>query len=180
RESLLEVSKLALDRAKKDNANQLSLFEPEDVSLELPIMPKKGLKEYLDYEKEALGFYLSGHPLDAYADVLKKYRLDSIKDLPERSDGSEVVLAGIITKVNLYSDRKGQTMAFIDVEDFLGSVSITVFSDIYSKFRPETGEVYFIKGVLQFSNFGEKEEIKVVAKKLLPIDDRNQEKTSRA
>ena len=171
RASLLEVSKTALDRAKKDNAHQLSLFEPEDISLELPNVPEWSVKEVLANEKEALGFYLSGHPLDAYRDVLKIYRLDSIKDLPDKPDGSEIVIAGIVTKVNLYADRKGQTMAFVDIEDYLGSVNVTVFSELYAKHRPEVGQVFFIKGILQFSSFGDQEEVKVVARNLLPIEE---------
>ena len=171
RASLLEVSKTALDRAKKDNAHQLSLFEPEDISLELPNVPEWSVKEVLANEKEALGFYLSGHPLDAYRDVLKRYRLDSIKDLPDKPDGSEIVIAGIVTKVNLYADRKGQTMAFVDIEDYLGSVNVTVFSELYAKHRPEVGQVFFIKGILQFSSFGDQEEVKVVARNLLPIEE---------
>lgn len=170
RESLLEVMKQALERGKKDNSMQLSLFEPEEVSLELPILPSKSKKDYLEWEKEALGFYLSGHPLDLYSEIMNQYRLDNIQRLPELKDGTDVVLGGIVTKVNLYSDRKGQTMAFLEFEDFSAATAVTVFSDLYNKYRPEVGQAYFIKGQLQFTTFGENEEVKVVAKQLKIID----------
>lgn len=171
RESLLEVSKVALERGKKGNSQQLLLFEPEDVYLELPTLPKRSKKDYLEWEKEALGFYQTGHPLDVYREVLSQFRLDSIQSLSELNDGSEVVLGGIVTKVNLYSDRKGQTMAFVDFEDFFASVSVTVFSDLYNRYRPEVGDAYFVKGRLQFTSFGDQEEVKVVASQFKLIDE---------
>lgn len=170
RESLLEVMKIALERAKKGNSQQLSLFGAEEVAIELPTLPKRSTQDYLDWEKEALGFYLSGHPLDVYRESINRYRHDSSQALAEMQDGSEVVLGGIITKVNLYSDRKGQTMAFVDLEDFQGTVAITVFSEMYNKHLPEVGQAYFIKGQLQFTSFGEEEEIKVVAKQMKLIE----------
>ncbi len=84
-------------------------------------------------EKEILGMYVSGHPLARYERELQTFATASTADLPDMEDGEPVRLGGIVTHVKTTTDRKGEQMAFVTLEDFSGSVELVVFSSIYSK-----------------------------------------------
>ncbi|MFH1690814.1 MAG: DNA polymerase III subunit alpha [Candidatus Eisenbacteria bacterium] len=84
-------------------------------------------------EKEVLGMYVSGHPLARYERELSTFATATTLDLVEMEDDEPVRLGGIITHVKTTTDRKGEQMAFITLEDFSGSVELVVFSSIYAK-----------------------------------------------
>jgi DNA polymerase-3 subunit alpha len=83
-------------------------------------------------EKEVLGMYISGHPLARYESELKTFATASTADLAEMEDDEPVRLGGIITHVKTTTDRKGEKMAFVTLEDFSGSVELVIFSSVYS------------------------------------------------
>jgi DNA polymerase-3 subunit alpha len=83
-------------------------------------------------EKEVLGLYITGHPLARYERELQLFATSSISDLPELMDGEPVRLGGIITHVKTTTDRKGERMAFVTLEDFTGRVELVVFSSSYA------------------------------------------------
>jgi DNA polymerase-3 subunit alpha len=89
-------------------------------------------KEKLAYEKEALGFLITGHPLDRYAGDIKRLATAEIARLPELPDGSEVRLCGIVTSLKEITTKKGDRMGFATIEDLTGQVEVTVFSDMYT------------------------------------------------
>ena len=135
-------------------ANQVSMFdlmeESEDVVetqkytfIEKEEMPEK---ELLILEKEMLGVYISGHPLDKIRDKIAKQAnistLDMIKMNEEIEefgepqnfkDGQTVKFIGVISKVNKKFTRKNTTMAFVNLEDFYGMAEIVIFDTVYSK-----------------------------------------------
>jgi DNA polymerase-3 subunit alpha len=84
-------------------------------------------------EKEVLGMYVSGHPLARYEKELQTFATATTADLVEMEDAEPVRLGGIITHVKTTTDRKGEQMAFVTLEDFSGSVELVVFSSIYAK-----------------------------------------------
>jgi DNA polymerase-3 subunit alpha len=84
-------------------------------------------------EKEVLGMYISGHPLARYEKELRTFATATTADLVEMEDAEPVRLGGIITHVKTTTDRKGEQMAFVTLEDFSGSVELVVFSSIYAK-----------------------------------------------
>ncbi|HVO29117.1 MAG TPA: LAGLIDADG family homing endonuclease, partial [bacterium] len=88
-------------------------------------------KERLAMEKEALGFYISGHPLQAYSNELKRYTSGSITSLLEKPDGIEVKVAGVVASLKEIKTKKGDMMAFITIEDLTGASEVTVFPDCY-------------------------------------------------
>ncbi len=88
-------------------------------------------KEKLGYEKEALGFLITGHPLDRYARDIKQMTSSEISHLPELPDGSEVRICGIVTALKEIVTKKGDRMGFVTIEDLTGQVEVTVFSDMY-------------------------------------------------
>ncbi|MCH9032076.1 MAG: DNA polymerase III subunit alpha [candidate division Zixibacteria bacterium] len=87
----------------------------------------------LSLEKDALGFYLSGHPLDQYRREIKSFGATPASSLSELRDGSETRIAGSITAVKLLNDKRGNRMAFVTAEDFSGSVELICFSDCYER-----------------------------------------------
>jgi DNA polymerase-3 subunit alpha len=87
-------------------------------------------------EKEALGVYLTGHPLDAYRDLLKSQIRVSTADLAEVPDSQEVVLGVVVTSLKEKATRKGGRMAILLVEDLAGSVEVLVFSEVYERAAP--------------------------------------------
>jgi DNA polymerase-3 subunit alpha len=97
----------------------------------LPVMDEWHDKEKLGYEKEALGFLITGHPLDRYASDIKRLANAEIARLPELADGSEVRLCGIVTALKEITTKKGDRMGFVTIEDLTGQLEVTIFSDIY-------------------------------------------------
>ncbi len=87
------------------------------------------------YEKEAVGYYLSGHPLRDYEAELKRFTSLSIADLTEECSGQEVTLAGVITGLRKLRNRKGESMATFVLEDLAGTVEVVVFPSTYQKIR---------------------------------------------
>jgi DNA polymerase-3 subunit alpha len=107
--------------------------------------------EKLSYEKELLGFYVSGHPLDAYADVfaVKKYR--SIASLTELDDRASFRTGGAIVNVEKkFTKKEGKPFAVVWVEDLTNTLEVVVWNDVYVKVSDAlvAGRVVEIKGTL--------------------------------
>jgi DNA polymerase-3 subunit alpha len=93
--------------------------------------------EILVKEKEVLGFYMTGHPLARYEREITEFATSSVGELPEMEDGETVRIGGIVTHVKLMTDRKGERMAFVTLEDFTGRVELVVFSKCYARRQEE-------------------------------------------
>ena len=154
-----------LNSRKKSNIEgQMSLFQlggessQENYKDELPNVPEFENRFLLDKEKEYLGIYVSGHPLDEYNEVLSKYISNSTLDFafeeedfsnPNKiTDGTEVIVGGIVTAVKKHYTKSNQQMAFVTIEDLYGTIDIIVFPAIYtsvSAFLTENN-VILVKG----------------------------------
>ena len=121
---------------ERDSA-QVSLFGdlPEATNLHrtraLPTIDEWHDKEKLGYEKEALGFLITGHPLDRYINEIKRFASAEIARLAELPENSEVRICGIVTSLKEITTKKGDRMGFVTLEDLSGQVEVTVFSDMY-------------------------------------------------
>jgi len=91
-------------------------------------------KEKLGYEKEALGFLITGHPLDRYVNDIKRFASAEITRLIELPENSEVRVCGIVTSLKEITTKKGDRMGFVTIEDLTGQIEITVFSDMYLQY----------------------------------------------
>lgn len=116
--------------------------------------PEWDEKEKLDFEKEALGIYLSGHPLDAYQNLLGKHASCHTGDLGRMSDGSEAVIGGMVQSIRKITTQKGDMMAFLVIEDFRGVADCVVFPRTYEACKEmlEEGRMLIVKGKVQFRN----------------------------
>src|SRR5580765_454831 len=124
--------------AQRDRAaGQVSLFDEQTHAATAvrrqPIRPWNE-HEKLSYEKELLGFYVSGHPLDAYADVFaaKKYR--SIASLGELDDRAQFKIAGAIVEVEKkFTKKEGKPFAVVWLEDLMNVLEVVVWNEVYLK-----------------------------------------------
>lgn len=156
----------AVNRERKDNmAGQMSLFDLGDEDLAgAKEMPFPDVKEYekeelLAYEKEVLGIYISGHPLEEYIALLEKNCTRTSADfLPEEEgenigmarvdDGENVIIGGIIESKMVKTTKNNSLMAFLTVEDLYGTVEIIVFPRDYERKKQllEPDAKVFIRG----------------------------------
>jgi DNA polymerase-3 subunit alpha len=139
-------------------AGQASLFEflaqGQDQSaglttVALPDVPEWSLRETLQQEKEQVGFYVSGHPLDEYAVDYQSFATSSIRRFREQTEGGEARLLGEIHKVSRRLDRNGNLMAFFELEDFTGQVECIAFSKTHATFGNLIQEdtIIYVRGV---------------------------------
>ena len=140
RSQLLAVYEQASDLGsayQKDSASgQLGLFgddmfeEVQDIKLpQLDEMPKRLL---LENEKKIVGFYVTGHPLDAYAGALANYTpVYKLNEADEASSDKFFKVAGLISEMRLRTTRRGDTMAVLTLEDFSGRLEVVVFARQY-------------------------------------------------
>ncbi len=165
---------LAQQSQRERENGQLSLFdflsgaERELMSIDLPEVGEYPEDEMLALEKETLGLYISGHPLSRYREDMNRLATATIDDLSELPDKGEVSLGGLITGVKKINTRKGDTMAFLTVEDLTGSVEVVVFPRPYLQNRLviREDEVVLIKGRVS----GNGEEVKVIADGISSLD----------
>jgi DNA polymerase-3 subunit alpha len=150
--------------------------------------------QQLAYEKEALGLYWSGHPIDRVADELKRFGAKTIAELAataasapngaeagsngsygqsgRRNGGVDVAIGGIIASIRLLKTRKGDRMAVIMLEDPHGSVEVVIFPEAFTKAAAmlETGAMVVVRGKVEL----DEEAVRMMASEVLPIDTMRQ------
>jgi DNA polymerase-3 subunit alpha len=146
----------AQKRARQGSRDQISIFQLEgfeDEAIASPDLPKVadfGKETKLSLEKEMLGVYLSGHPLDAYSGFAEVVGAKTTKQVLEHEirDSEKVSLVVLINDVKNKSTKKGDLMAFLTVEDMYDSISVTVFPKLHLMARSllNPGEIVHITG----------------------------------
>ena len=126
-------------KAQSDAAqNQIGLFggavKVPKLAAREPI-PEWDAREKLKYEKEALGFYITAHPLDKYERELARISKLTTADLSSAPDGSQVHIAGVIHAVKLKNNKSGKRYATFSLEDREGAVEAIAWSETYQKFE---------------------------------------------
>lgn len=134
---------------------------------QLPSIPMWNDSEKLSREKEVLGFYVSGHPLLKYEKEINAFATVHLGDVEGVKNGS-VKAGGIITSIKKKIDKKGNTMAFLTIEDFTGKAECVVFSSLYKKKIEllEEEKMILVEGKGEVSG----DIIKIVADEILPMD----------
>ncbi len=97
----------------------------------LPDLPEWDEKLLLNFEKEALGFFITGHPLSRHVELMKRFVTADTAALTELPDKSEVRLCGIVATLKEILTKKGERMGFVTIEDLTGSVEVVVLPDVY-------------------------------------------------
>jgi DNA polymerase-3 subunit alpha len=178
-EALEQGQKLGRDR----EGGQTSMFAAFDNSpasaktMALPAVPPWSESDLLAYEKEALGFYITGHPLSRFREDIKRLSTVDTLSLQAASDGLTVRLAGLPTEVKEKVTKKGERMAFVRLEDLKGSVEMVVFPDCYTEAAAYlSGETpVLIKAVVDKDERG----VKLKATTVLRLEEAARSLTSR-
>jgi DNA polymerase-3 subunit alpha len=175
----MAVLDAAMDQAQTVQSDrrkgQTSLFDQPDGKkdqaarkVQLPEAAEWPLSEMLKHEKELLGFYVSGHPLERYEEDLKAFATHSMADISNVDDGRDVRVGGIVLIVNEKLDRNGKPYAFFSMEDFSGSGEALIFSEPYEKYRE-----HIVKDGLVFlygkASTKEKGNGKVIVNEVVPL-----------
>jgi DNA polymerase-3 subunit alpha len=136
---------------------------------ELPDEPDWSISKKLSSEKQMLGFYVSGHPLDRFRSELTAFGTADTQSLADVKDGREVRLGGIISIIKLMTDKRGNRMAFVTLEDFKGTVEMIVFSDCFEKGKAfiDADNIVMMTGRVSTR---EGEAPKVIVTDLFPLD----------
>ncbi|MBV8142571.1 MAG: DNA polymerase III subunit alpha, partial [Verrucomicrobia bacterium] len=127
--------------------------------------------EKLGHERDLLGFYVTGHPLDAYRELIERGAYMRISDLADQEEKGTVKIAGSISAFDKKLTRKeGKPFAILTVEDFTGTVEVMVWADVYAKSAKEIekGKIVTITGKMDQREDG----IRIVASEVGPISKR--------
>ena len=174
--SIVEITlKSAQKEQTESKNNQFTIFNNSENNtdftnyVKLPEIEDWNENKKLDYEKELMGFYLSGHPLLEYSKTLEKF---SNYDFTEKNEDLEKIkIGGIITELKHHFDKKNQEMAFCKLECIGGTVDLLIFHDSFSKFKSliVEGGLIFVKGK---STSGINENIlKIIVDSIESLDD---------
>ena len=167
---------------KTSMAGQMSLFDfadeetKDDFRITMPNVPEYPKEELLAFEKETLGIYVSGHPMDAYESMWRKnitattadFLVDEETDRAVVTDGEMVTVGGMVAGKTVKTTRTGQMMAFVTLEDMLGSVEVLVFPKIYESRREifSQDEKLFIQGRV---SLGDEPVGKLICERVIPF-----------
>jgi len=129
---------LSFNKETRDSINQDSLFgEIGGVSATLSLLPQEPIskRDKLAWEKELLGLYISGHPLDEYKDKIEKHGT-LIKDIKSKCKSNQVVtVAAVIDEIKTFTTKNNSVMSFIKLSDCSGNIEAVAFSKIYENYR---------------------------------------------
>ncbi len=172
-EKAMEMAK-AVQRDKQ--SGQMSLFSvaPETqaaqtIDIPLPDIAEWSERQRLADEKETVGFYLSGHPLDNHLDDIRSIADTEIRQLAEMKDNLPVRVGGIIKSYRPHRSKKGDPMAFLEIEDVFESTEVIVFPDAFSRcgsYLENTGPI-IVQGHIQK---GERA-AKIIAESIYPLEE---------
>lgn len=142
-----QIMDQAAQRKKTELAGQMSLFDfvPEEekqaFKVKIPQVEEYGKEDLLAFEKEVLGIYISGHPLEEYEEQWRKGITHVTTDFlaaeegeePKVRDGERAIIGGMITSKTTKATKNNKMMAFITVEDLVGSAEVIIFPKDYEK-----------------------------------------------
>lgn len=172
--SILDETIEAAAKWKKEKEElQLYLFgfqEQANWSVDLPDVPPYPQAKQLEMEKEMLGLYLSGHPLDPYSEELARFEPTPIHYLTEAEEGSYVAVAGLVVSAKPIVSKKGKAMGFIEVEDRIDKVEVVIFPETWSKHGSlaRRGNLLLLRAKVQHDE--DKETVKLIADQLYAVE----------
>ena len=152
---------------------QMGLFDvcTESQGINRPPLPNADEwdeKQLLSMEKEALGFYITGHPLNRYGAIIEKFTNADILGIKDLDDAAVVRIAGIVTNSKVIRTKKGDLMAFVTMEDMNASTEIVVFSSVYAEANQllTDDNPVLVEGRVQ----KDENSVKIIADKIVSIE----------
>ncbi len=173
--ALDEAMKAGQGHQRDLQSNQIDIFamlgapakggkKPGDV---YPPVEEWSQPESLAFEKETLGFYITGHPLDKYDRMIKRIASGTIAALKEKAAPGEVRLTGIVSALRLRNTKKGERYGSFNLEDKTGFIEVITWPDVYRKCAELIGadDPIFVKGRMEVGE----ERIQVIANEVHPL-----------
>ncbi|MBW1680400.1 MAG: DNA polymerase III subunit alpha [Deltaproteobacteria bacterium] len=156
--------------------NQLSIFGSIDLGsgggagalVELPDVEDWEEKERLRREKEALGFYITGHPMGRFAEELSRLGVCTLEDLPGQKDKARIQIAGVVESMKVKRTRKGDKMATLTLEDLTGYAEVILFPEAFARYAPllKSDDPLFVTGSTEINE----NTSKVIAQEITTLD----------
>ncbi|MFH1287127.1 MAG: DNA polymerase III subunit alpha, partial [bacterium] len=158
---------------KDKQSGQFSLFGADENNgreVKVPDIEEWPENKLLSLEKEMLGLYISGHPLDHYKDEVKQFTNCNTLDLANLSQDNEVRIAGIVSTIKKTITKKGDKMGFVGLEDRHGMVEMIVFPIVFRNAGESMNEdvLIFVRGKVDFSG-EQNEKVKIIAEEIIPL-----------
>lgn len=183
-----EIIALAQAKAQEKARGQISLFDAFATDaggaavdmhqgVRLRNIPEIDERIRLQHEKELIGYFVSGHPLDAYEPDIQCFADFSITRIDQAEDGQICSLVGMISKITPKVDKNGGNMAFVEISDAGNTIEAIFFKDSYEKSRQSIfiDNVVMVRGRVQERN-GEK---KMLANSVMPVEAMREKQTER-
>jgi len=158
--SLEKAMRQADQHAKAEEIGQHDLFgvvatEPDDIEHEFEQVPEWPEPVWLDGERETLGLYLTGHPVNRYRKELANYTRGRIADITETGRGNAVAIAGLVLDVRTMVNRKGQRWAVVTLDDKSARMEVRLFAKVFEQYEHllQKDRIIWAKGEVSFDNF---------------------------
>lgn len=165
-------------RRKDRRAGQTTMFDLMSADQAIPKLP--AVEEWpelekLHQEKQALGLYLSGHPLTGYQEQIKRLASNDTQSASGLADRSEVGLCGMVATCKEIRTKRGKRMAFVSLEDLTGTIEVVVFNELFEQSAQLLGSEVpiYVKGTIDHHD----EATKILADEILSLDRMRIEKT---
>lgn len=181
RKYMIENYELALDEVAFQNRNvfegQFSFFEDDSIKVNTFTNDELSEEELLNLEREYIGVYLSGNPLDKYKEVYKKivnfdsYLVSLMVDGEKIIDNNkEVVIGGILDKIDIMVTKTGKKFAVCNFLDFYGTIKVVFYNNEYEKYKHllNINSKFYILGNVNINDFFK--EVSIIAKKICNIE----------
>jgi len=175
-ESIEKALTWATKLQKEDEIQQMNLFGQAKATIEHFRMESKEeykLENLLKGEKEFLGFYFSGHPLDKLKDYMDVHRITDTQEIKATGHG-HVDTYGIVRNLKkVVTKKSGQVMGIFELEDYYGRIPVVTFPREFERLGHYIleGEILYLEGNVQIDSFGGQEEKKVIIRTIKPIDE---------
>jgi DNA polymerase-3 subunit alpha len=178
-ESYEGVMDLAQRRFKERSSGQSSFFDAfldtQDMNqnhageYEIPDLAEWDHRELLAYEKDTLGFYITGHPLLRFAEKLSSVANSDSSTINEKKDRENIAFGGVVSAIREVNTRKKEVMSYVTIEDLKGSITAIFFPDIYRKAFGllHSDDPVLVKGVIDAGEEG----VKVIASEVSALGE---------
>jgi DNA polymerase-3 subunit alpha len=175
RSQMLAVLEDLLDRSqsaqRKKGEAQLSMLMPNvrEAEENYPEIDEFPENQLIAFEKETIGFYISRHPLSRYQEEIKKYTDDDTSTLSRLQNGAEIKICGLVSGLKEIVTKKGDRMAFLNLEDMKGFVEVILFPEVYKAALPclRGGDPMIVRGTIDQSE----DHIKIKGTEVRPLSE---------
>jgi len=158
--TLPEAMKAAAQHAIAEAHGQSDLFgilttEPEEVESKFADVPEWPDKVWLEGERETLGLYLTGHPINQYIKEVKRYSSNRLKDVKPTERGKVVTAVGLVISAQVKVTKKGTRMGILEIDDKSGRLSVMFFSEAFERYEEYIAKdrILVITGEVSFDDF---------------------------